>query len=43
FNIFDFELSEDDMNKIKSLDTDKSLFFSHSDIEIVKFLISKKV
>lgn len=43
FNIFDFELSADDMNKIKSLDTNKSLFFSHSDIEIVKFLISKKV
>ena len=43
FNIFDFELSEDDMNKIKSMDTNKSLFFSHSDVEIVKFLISKKV
>ena len=43
FNIFDFELSADDMNKIKSMDTGKSLFFSHSDIEIVKFLISKKV
>lgn len=43
FNIFDFELSADDMNKIKSMDTGKSLFFSHSDVEIVKFLISKKV
>ena len=43
FNIFDFELSENDMNKIKSMDTNKSLFFSHSDVEIVKFLISKKV
>ena len=43
FNIFDFELSADDMDKIKSMDTEKSLFFSHSDIEIVKFLISKKV
>ena len=43
FNIFDFELSADDMDKIKSMDTGKSLFFSHSDIEIVKFLISKKV
>ncbi len=43
FNIFDFELSADDMNKIKSLDTGKSLFFSHSDVEIVKFLISRKV
>ena len=43
FNIFDFELSADDMDKIKSMDTGKSLFFSHSDVEIVKFLISKKV
>ena len=43
FNIFDFELSADDMDKIKSMDTGKSLFFSHSDVEIVKFLISRKV
>ena len=43
FNIFDFELSEDDMNKIKSMDTGKSLFFSHSDVEIVKFLIGRKI
>lgn len=43
FNIFDFELSSDDMDKIKSMDTGKSLFFSHSDVEIVKFLIGRKV
>ena len=43
FNIFDFELSEDDMDKIKSMDTGKSLFFSHSDIELVKLLFSIKV
>lgn len=43
FNIFDFELSEDDMDKIKSMDTEKSLFFSHSDIELVKLLFSIKV
>ena len=43
FNIFDFELSADDMNKIKSMDTGKSLFFSHSDIELVKLLFSIKV
>ena len=42
FNIFDFELSADDMNKIKSMDTDKSLFFSHRDVETVKFLINYK-
>lgn len=43
FNIFDFELSADDMDKIKSMDTEKSLFFSHSDVEIVKFLIGRKI
>ena len=43
FNIFDFELSEDDMNKIKSMDMGKNLVFSHSDIELVKFLFSIKV
>ena len=43
FNIYDFELSADDMNKIKSMDTGKSLFFSHSDIELVKLLFSIKV
>ena len=43
FNIFDFELSVDDMDKIKSMDTGKSLFFSHSDIELVKLLLSVKV
>ncbi len=38
FNIFDFELSEEDMNKIRTLDTGKSLFFSHYDPETVEFL-----
>lgn len=35
FNIFDFELSEEDMRKIKELDTGKSLFFSHYDPNMV--------
>lgn len=35
FNIFDFELSKEDMNKIKELDTEKSLFFSHYDPNMV--------
>ncbi len=35
FNIFDFELSKDDMEKIKELDTNKSLFFSHYDPNMV--------
>ena len=38
FHIFDFDLSEEDMNKIRALDTGKSLFFSHYDPETVEFL-----
>lgn len=38
FNIFDFELSSDDLDKIRALDTGKSLFFSHYDPETVEFL-----
>ncbi|HWL11379.1 MAG TPA: aldo/keto reductase, partial [Ureibacillus sp.] len=36
FNIFDFELSQEDMEKIATLDTKQSLFFSHQDPEMVK-------
>ena len=42
FNIFDFELSSDDMNKIKSMDTGKS-DFSHTDVELLKLLFGIKV
>ncbi len=35
FNIFDFELSEEEMEKIKELDTKNSLFFSHYDPNMV--------
>lgn len=34
-NIFDFELSEEEMAKIKELDTKQSLFFSHYDPNMV--------
>lgn len=37
FNIFDFELSKEDMDKIKGLDTATSLFFSHYDPNMVKW------
>lgn len=36
FNIFDFKLNEDDMNKIAKLDKGESAFFSHSDPNIVE-------
>ena len=38
FNIFDFELSNDDMESIATLDTQASLFFSHQDPEVIKRL-----
>jgi 2,5-diketo-D-gluconate reductase A len=38
FNIFDFELSTEDMEAIKSLDTKASLFFDHRDPAMVKYL-----
>ena len=36
FNIFDFKLNEDDMNKIAKLDKGESAFFSHRDPNIVE-------
>lgn len=36
-NIFDFELTEEDMNSIKALDTSNSLFFSHNDPSMVEW------
>ncbi|MFK4392339.1 2,5-diketo-D-gluconic acid reductase [Bacillus sp. AFS026049] len=43
FEIFDFELEQEDMEKIAALDTKESLFFSHSDPEIVKWLSTRKL
>ncbi len=42
FNIFDFELSQEDMEIISALDTKTSLFFSHNDPEIVKWIGTAK-
>jgi 2,5-diketo-D-gluconate reductase A len=38
FNIFDFELSQEDMEVIATLDTKQSLFFDHRDPKMVKML-----
>jgi 2,5-diketo-D-gluconate reductase A len=43
FNIFDFELSQEDMEKIAALDTKESLFFSHRDPEMVKWISTRKL
>ncbi len=40
FNIFDFELSSDDMSAIAGLDQGESLFFSHQEPSTVEFLIN---
>ena len=38
-NIFDFELTADDMARIQTLDTGKSLFFDHHDAEVTKMFM----
>jgi diketogulonate reductase-like aldo/keto reductase len=43
FNIFDFELSFEDMDALVALDIKKSLFFDHRDPEIVKWLGTRKL
>lgn len=43
FDVFNFELSEEDMKEILKLDKKESLFLSHFDPETVKKLISYKV
>lgn len=42
FNIFDFELTGEEMDKIRLLDTGKSLFFSHYDPQTVEMIINLK-
>lgn len=37
FNVFDFELSKDDMEEIKKLDQGDSLFFNHQDPSMVEW------
>lgn len=39
-DVFDFELTADEMKKIEALDTGKSLFFSHHDPETVEWFMS---
>jgi len=43
FNILNFELNTKDIEKITTLDTKTSLFFSHQDPEVVKRLSSVKL
>ncbi|CAL1518862.1 aldo/keto reductase [Chitinophaga sp. MM2321] len=43
FNIFDFELSAEDLQAIAALDTSSSLFFDHRDPTMVKWLSERKL
>lgn len=40
FNVFDFVLSEADMETIAALDTNKSSFFSHQDPSVVEWFVN---
>lgn len=39
FNVFDFELSQEEMNTISNLDKAESAFFSHNDPEMVEWFV----
>jgi 2,5-diketo-D-gluconate reductase A len=41
FNVFDFELSDDEMQQIQTLDTGASMFFDHHDPATVSWLNSR--
>lgn len=43
FNVFDFELSREDMDEIATLDRKVSSFFDHRDPEVVKSLSTVKI
>ena len=40
FDIFDFKLADENLKKIRTLDTKSSLFFSHYDPDLVQMLIN---
>ena len=42
-SVFDFELDEDDMTQIASLETGQSAFFSHRDPAMVKWMAERKL
>lgn len=43
FEVFDFELNDEDMNAIASLDKKTSIFFDHRDPEMIKWLAGRKL
>jgi 2,5-diketo-D-gluconate reductase A len=43
FNVFDFRLSDEDMQSIQILDQNTSAFFDHRDPAVIKWLASRKL
>lgn len=43
FNVFDFQLTDEDMQSIQTLDQNASAFFDHRDPTMVKWLASRKL
>jgi diketogulonate reductase-like aldo/keto reductase len=43
FNVFDFRLSDEDMQLIQTLDQKVSAFFDHSDPAVIKWLANRKL
>ncbi|WP_164847800.1 hypothetical protein [Sandaracinomonas limnophila] len=41
FSIFDFALSESDLNEIKSLDLNSSQFFDHRDVNMIQWMADR--
>lgn len=39
FNVFDFTLSNEDMEQIAKMDTERSAFFSHQDPAMVEWFV----
>jgi diketogulonate reductase-like aldo/keto reductase len=42
FNVFDFQLSAEDLAEIAKLDTGKSAFFDHRDPQVVRMLTRER-
>lgn len=43
FDVFDFQLTDEQMAQIATLDTGSSLFFDHHDPEIVTWLAERRL
>ncbi len=42
-NVFDFKLTDKEMEKIASLDTNISQFFDHADPEMIKWMANREI